>query len=99
MADSKRHGAQLGPRRSHGAILTKLSKFNRGEAYYFLLRKQDYPCIDADGSSAPLRTGDDADALASRIASHAARRHAEHARENRFRRLQKSLRPGIPPAL
>ncbi len=73
-------------------ILTKPSKFNRGEPYYFLLRKQDYPCLDASEKTAPLRTRDDANALASRLAALAARRHTEHARENRFHRLQKMLR-------
>ncbi len=75
-------------------ILTKPSKFNRGEPYYFLLCTQDYPCLDASERVARLRTRDDADALAGRLASLAARRHAEHARENRFRRLQKALRHG-----
>jgi hypothetical protein len=72
-------------------ILTKPAKFNRGEPYYFLLRTQDYPCIEADGDAAPLHTRADAEALASRVASLAARRRTEHARENRFRRLQKIL--------
>jgi hypothetical protein len=73
-------------------ILTKPSKFNRGEPYYFLLREQDFPCLDASEKTAPLRTRDDANALASRLAALAARRHMEHARENRFHRLQKILR-------
>ena len=72
-------------------ILTKPSKFNRGEPCYFLRGKQDYKSIDADGT-APLRTRADAEALANRISLLAARRHAEHARENRFLRLQKNLR-------
>jgi hypothetical protein len=73
-------------------IMTKPSKFNRGEPYYFLLRQQDCPCLDASESTTPLRTREDADALIARLATLAKCRHTEHAREYRFRRLQKRLR-------
>ena len=72
-------------------ILTKPGQFNRGEPYYFLLRKQDCPCVDTEDHSMPLHTRADAEGLASRIASLAARRHTEHAREHRFDSLQKKL--------
>jgi hypothetical protein len=72
-------------------ILTKPGYFNRGEPYYFLLRKQDCPCVDTEDHSMPLHTRADAEALASRLASLAARRHTEHARDNRFDSLQKKL--------
>jgi hypothetical protein len=75
-------------------ILTKPSKFNRGEPFHFLLPPQDLPCLDAEGGAAPLRARADAEALAGRLSALAARRRAEHARENRFRRLQKLLRAG-----
>jgi hypothetical protein len=72
-------------------ILTKPGQFNRGEPYYFLLHKQHCPCIDAEDHSVPLHTRADADVLASRITSLAARRYTEHAREHRFDSLQKKL--------
>jgi hypothetical protein len=73
-------------------ILTKPSKFNRGEPFYFLLGKQDFNSVEADGNVAHLHSRADAAAMTSRIASLAARRRTEHARENRFLRLQKILR-------
>ena len=73
-------------------ILTKPSKFNRGEPYYFLLCQQDYPCIDADLE--PLCTRADAGALANRLASLAAQWRTVHARENRFNHLQTIMRDG-----
>ncbi len=36
-------------------ILTKPGEFNRGEPYYFILHKQDCPCVDAEGHTMPLR--------------------------------------------
>jgi hypothetical protein len=75
-------------------ILTKPNKFNCGEPYYFLLPKQDYPCLDTSQNTMPLRTRSDAEALANHLAALAGRRHTEHARENRFLRLQKLLRHG-----
>jgi hypothetical protein len=73
-------------------ILTKPNEFNRGEPYYFLLRQQQCPCVDGDGSPVPLKSRADATLLADRLAALAKRRHTEHARENRFLRLQKRLR-------
>ncbi len=73
-------------------ILTKPGRFNHGEPYYFILHEQDCPCVDAEGQTTPLRTRDDAEALTSRLASLAARRRTEHARENRFDSMQKNLR-------
>ncbi len=72
-------------------ILTKPGEFNSGEPYYFLLPKQDCHCVDTEARTMPLHTRDDADAIASRLASLAARRRTEHARENRFHSLQKNL--------
>jgi hypothetical protein len=73
-------------------ISTQPEGFNRGQSYYFLLRAQDFPCLD-DGGPVPLRTRHDADALAARLAAATARRIGEHARETRFLRLQ--VRPAI----
>jgi hypothetical protein len=73
-------------------IATAPGGFNRGQAYYFLLRHQDHPCLEYGGDDGaarrPLRDRADAEALASRLDSHAARRRREHARETRFLRLQ-----------
>jgi hypothetical protein len=73
-------------------IETDPSGFNRGQTYYFLLRKQDCPCLDIVHGLAPLRNRTDAEFLAARFAALAARRGAEHARETRFLRLQRRLR-------
>ena len=74
-------------------ITTAPDGFNRGQAYHFLLRKQDYPCVDGNGNE-PLHSRDDADALAARLTSMAARRRADSARETRFLRMQLLLRRG-----
>jgi hypothetical protein len=68
-------------------ISTRPEGFNRGQSYYFLLRAQDFPCLD-ESAPVPLRTHADADALAARLTAAVARRRGEHARETRFLRLQ-----------
>ena len=73
------------------SITTAPTGFNRGQTYHFLLRKQDYPCVDPD-DYVPMQNRADAEALAARLAALAARRRAESARETRFLRLQLRLR-------
>jgi hypothetical protein len=75
-------------------IRTKPSHFNRGEPYYFLLKKQNFSCIDAESNTVPLHSRPDVEDLADRLSTMAARRRTEYARENRFRHLQKLLRLG-----
>jgi hypothetical protein len=73
-------------------ITTKRSGFNRGQEYYFLLRKQDHPSVDAEGGTAALRSRADVEGLAETLAELAARRRGEHVSETRFLRLQGRLR-------
>jgi hypothetical protein len=72
------------------SIETAPSGFNRSQTYHFILRKQDYPCVDAD-DYLPMQNRADASALATRLAALAARRRAESARETRFLRMQMRL--------
>jgi hypothetical protein len=72
-------------------IATAPAGFNHGQTYHFILRKQDYPCVDSE-EAVPLRNRAEAEALAARLAALAARRRAESARETRFLRLQRRLR-------
>ncbi len=71
-------------------ISTVPEGFNRGQSYYFLLREQDFPCLD-EGGPVALRTRADADALAARLAAATVRRRVDHARETRFLRLQRRM--------
>ncbi len=73
------------------SITTAPAGFNHGQTYHFLLRKQDYPCVDGDDAIS-LRNRADAEALAARLSTLAARRRAESDRETRFLRLQRRLR-------
>jgi hypothetical protein len=72
-------------------IATAPAGFNRGQTYHFLLRKQDYPCVEGD-DAVSLRNRADAEALAARLSTLAARRRVESDRETRFLRLQRRLR-------